>query len=343
MTSARTAERVTIIDVAKEANVSFATVSRVVTGKGYVSPATRERVVDAMARTGYVVNREARALAGGRHQVIGLLVPDLDTSYGWEILRGIDEELAAASYDLMLYTTHRRMTRESEFVHSLTQGSTDGLLMILPMDPGSYVDSIRRRDFPYVIIDHTGVDEQGPSVGATNRQGAINAVDYLLSLGHRRIGFITGIAEMGCAQERLVGYQTALLTAGLPFDASLVEEGDFRQPRAYECTRRLLALPDPPTAIFAANDISAYGVMDAARDAGLRIPDHISVVGFDDIPSSAHTNPPLTTIRQPMREMGRLAARMLFALIDDPKRGVERIALPTELVIRSTCRPLVEQ
>ena len=227
MTSARTAERVTIIDVAKEANVSFATVSRVVTGKGYVSSATRERVVDAMARTGYVVNREARALAGGRHQVIGLLVPDLDTSYGWEILRGIDEELASASYDLMLYTTHRRKTRESEFVHSLTQGSTDGLLMILPMDPGAYVDSIRRRDFPYVIIDHTGVDEQGPSVGATNRLGAIDAVNYLLSLGHRRIGFITGIPEMGCAQERLVGYQEALQQAGIPYDASLVRRGQL--------------------------------------------------------------------------------------------------------------------
>jgi LacI family transcriptional regulator len=315
----------------------------VVTGKGYVSSTTRERVVDAMARTGYVVNREARALAGGRHQIIGLLVPDLDTSYGWEILRGIDEELAATSYDLMLYTTHRRVTRESEFVHSLTQGSTDGLLMILPMDPGAYVDSIRRRDFPYVIIDHTGVDEQGPSVGATNRQGAIDAVNYLLSLGHRRIGFITGISEMGCAQERLVGYREALQQAGLPYDATLVEEGNFRQPLAYECTRRLLALPDPPTAIFAANDISANGVMDAVRDAGLRIPDHISVVGFDDIPSSSHTNPPLTTIRQPMREMGRLATHMLFELIDDPKRDVERIALPTELIMRSTCRPTVEQ
>ena len=122
MTTIRPGERTTIEDVAKEANVSFATVSRVVNGKGYVSSDTRERVVDAMARTGYVVNREARALAGGRHQVIGLLVPDLDTSYIGEILRGIDEELASASYDLMLYTTHRRKTRESEFVPDVTQG-----------------------------------------------------------------------------------------------------------------------------------------------------------------------------------------------------------------------------
>jgi LacI family transcriptional regulator len=204
MTTSRAAPRVTIIDVAKEANVSFATVSRVVNGKGYVSAGTRDRVMQAMTRTGYIVNRQARALAGGRHQVIGLLVPDLDTSYVGEILRGIDEELAANSYDLMLYTTHRRKTRESVFVASLTQGNTDGLLMILPMDPGAYIDSIRRRDFPYVMIDHAGLDEQGPSVGATNRQGAYDATTYLIGLGHRRIGFITGNQEMGCAVDRLM-------------------------------------------------------------------------------------------------------------------------------------------
>ncbi|MGH2617788.1 MAG: LacI family DNA-binding transcriptional regulator [Thermomicrobiales bacterium] len=343
MTPARTAERVTIIDVAKEADVSFATVSRVVTGKGYVSSATRERVTQAMTRTGYVVNRQARALAGGRRQVIGLLVPDLDTSYVGEILRGIDEELAAASYDLMLYSTHRRKTRESIFVASLTQGMTDGLLLILPVDPGAYLDSIRRREFPYVLIDHGGLDERGPSVGATNRQGAIDATRYLIDLGHRRIGFITGNQEMGCSQERLVGYREALLAAGLPFDEALVREGNFHPPLAYQRTRELLGLPEPPAAIFAANDISAFGVMDAVRDAGLRIPDYISVIGFDDIPGALIANPPLTTIRQPLREMGRVATRMLFEIISDPKRAVERIDLPTELVERATCRAVIGQ
>lgn len=339
MTSARTAERATIIDVANEADVSFSTVSRVVSGKGYVSAGTRERVMQAMTRTGYVVNRQARALAGGLHQVIGLLVPDLDTSYVGEILRGIDEELAANSYDLMLYTTHRRKTRESIFVASLTQGMTDGLLMLLPVDPGAYLDSIKRRAFPYVLIDHGGLDEQGPSVGATNRLGAIEAVTYLVALGHRRIGFITGNQEMGCSRDRLAGYQEALLAAGLPRDESLVREGNFHQPLAYERTRELLALPEPPTAIFAANDVSAFGVMDAVRDAGLRIPEHVSVIGFDDIPGAQSANPPLTTIRQPLREMGRLATRMLFEFISNSQREVERIELPTELIVRSTCRP----
>jgi LacI family transcriptional regulator len=338
MSSARTAERVTIIDVANEANVSFSTVSRVVNSKGYVSAETRERVLQAMTRTGYVVNRQARALAGGRHQVIGLLVRDLDTSYIGEILRGIDEELAAASYDLMLYTTHRRKTRESIFVASLTQGMTDGLLMVLPVDPGAYLESIRRRHFPYVLIDDGGLNDEGPSVGATNRQGAFDATTYLIALGHRRIGFITGNQEMGCALDRLTGYQNALIDASLPIDPALVREGDFHQPLGYQRTRELLALPDPPTAIFAANDVSAFGVMDAVRDAGLRIPDHVSVLGFDDIPGAASTNPPLTTMRQPLREMGRLATRMLFDFIADPDRGVARVELPTELQIRATCR-----
>jgi LacI family transcriptional regulator len=297
----------------------------------------------AMTRTGYIVNRQARALAGGRHQVIGLLVPALDTSYVGEILRGIDEELAAASHDLMLYTTHRRKTRESIFVASLTQGMTDGLLLILPVDPGAYVDSIRRRDFPYVLIDHAGLDAHGPSVVATNRQGAIDATTYLIELGHRRIGFITGNQEMGCSRDRLVGYREALLATALPYDEALVREGNFHSPLAYERTRELLALPEPPTAIFAANDVSAFGVMDAVRDAGLRIPEHISVVGFDDIPGASSANPALTTVRQPLRDMGRTATRMLFASIEDPKRDVERIELATELIVRSTCRPYTGQ
>jgi LacI family transcriptional regulator len=340
LSTGRTAERVTIIDVAHEASVSFATVSRVINGKGYVSATTRERVLQAMTRTGYVVNRQARALAGGRRQVIGLLVPDLDTSYVGEILRGIDEELAANNYDLMLYTTHRRKTRESIFAASLTHGMTDGLLMILPMDPETYLASIRQRGFPFVLIDHSGVDDQGPAVGATNWQGAYDATTYLIELGHQRIGFITGRQSMRCARERLVGYRDALTAAGLPCDDALVREGDFHAPLAYEGTLAMLQLDRPPTAIFASNDLSAFGVMDAARDAGLRIPEHISVIGFDDIPGAMMTNPPLTTVRQPLREMGKQATRLLLQYIENPDLGSERIDLPTELVIRATCRSL---
>jgi LacI family transcriptional regulator, galactose operon repressor len=338
VTSIDSENRITIEDVARVADVSYATVSRVINNKGYVSEETRARVIEAVTRTGYVVNRQARGLAGGRSQVVGLVVPDLDTSYIGEIVRGIDEELAAVSYDLMLYTTHHRSHRESTFVANLTNGLADGLLLVLPSDPAAYLDSFRKRRFPFVLIDHEGLDSQGPSVGATNVQGAYDATSYLISLGHRRIGFVTGNLKMGSAVDRLKGHRAALAEHGLLHDPALVLEGDFHQPRGYECARALLALADPPTAIFASNDVSAFGVMDAIRDAGLRIAIDISVIGFDDIPTASSVHPPLTTVRQPLVEMGARATRMLLEFIEEPARPHERVDLATSLVIRETCR-----
>ena len=286
MSQNRPNERVTIVDVAREANVSFATVSRVVNGKGYVSAQTRERVMQAMTRIGYTVNRQARVLAGGRTQVIGLLVRDLDTSYIGEILKGIDEVLAAESYDLMLYTTHHRRTRESVFVNSLANGMTDGLLMILPMAPEAYIDSIRRRGVPFVLIDHEGFDAHTPSVSAANREGARAAIQHLVDLGHTRIAVITGNLEMDSARQRLAGCEEALQRAGLGLPAELLKLGDFHRPLAYQLTQELLRVPDPPTAIFAGNDVSAFGALDAVRNAGLQVPHDVSVVGFDDIPDA---------------------------------------------------------
>jgi LacI family transcriptional regulator len=334
--------RVTIEDVAREADVSYATVSRVVSGKGYVSIETRNRVMDAVTRTGYIVNRRAQGLASGRAQVVGLVVHDLDTSYIGEIVRGIDEELASVSYDLMLYTTHKRKHRESAFVTNLTAGLADGLLLVLPTDPAAYLDTIRRRGFPFVLIDHGGNGAEGPSVGATNHQGAYDATRYLIELGHRRIGFVTGNLEMGCAADRLAGYRTALGDHGLAVDPCLIQEGDFAQPRGFDCARALLSLPESPTAIFASNDVSAFGVVEAIRDRGLRIPDDVSVIGFDDIPTAASIHPRLTTVRQPLEEMGRQATRMLLEFIANPERQVERLDLPTSLVIRGSCRSLAE-
>jgi LacI family transcriptional regulator len=338
VTAIRPGERTTIEDVAREADVSYATVSRVINSKGYVSEETRERVLAAVERTGYVVNRRAQGLARGRSQVVSLVVPGLDSLYIGEIVRGIDEVLAAVSYDLMLYTTHHRKHRESAFVATVTAGLSDGLLLVLPSDPGAYLETFRRHAFPCVLIDHRGFDEGGPSVGATNHQGGYDATDYLIGLGHRRIGCVTGNLEMGCAVDRLEGYRAALAAHGIPHDPALERVGDFHQPRAYECARELLGLLEPPTAIFAANDVSAFGVMEAIRDSGLRIAGDISVVGFDDIPTASSVHPPLTTVRQPLVEMGASATRMLLQMIEDPSLTGERITLPTSLVIRGTCQ-----
>ena len=157
--TSRSSGNVTIIDVAQAAGVSYATVSRVLNNDPHVAPDTRDRVIRSVTRLGYTVNQQARTLAGGRSHVVGLLVPDLGTGYIGEIIRGIDEELSAAQYDLMLYTTHRRKTKESVYVSSLTQGMSDGLLLVLPRDPAEYLTSLRQRHFPYVLIDHQGISE----------------------------------------------------------------------------------------------------------------------------------------------------------------------------------------
>jgi LacI family transcriptional regulator len=335
----KNSDQVTIVDVAREAGVSYTTVSRVLNNKDNVKPETRERVLTAMTRLGYVVDQRARSLAGGRSQVIGLLVHDVGTAYIGEIIRGIDAELASAQYDLLLYTTHRRKMKESAYVITLTRGMADGLLLVLPRDPGSYLETLRQYRFPHVLIDHRGGDNEAPAVAAANWQGAYKATEYLIELKHRRIGFITGAMDQICSKDRLAGYKTALTDHGITFDPELVQEGDFFQPLGYAGASTMLDLPHPPTAIFASNDVSAFGVMEAVREHGLRIPDDVSVLGFDDIPQAAHVHPPLTTVLQPLEEMGRKATRMLLEHIKDPLCPAERVELPTELVLRQSCCP----
>lgn len=336
----QSAREITIVDVADEAGVSYATVSRVINNKDHVSPEKRERVLRAMAQLGYVANMQARSLAGGESRVVGLLVDYLSSSYMDEIIRGIDEALDAENYDLMLYTTHRRKTKESAYVTKLTRRLADGLLLILPRNAGAYLDTLRQRQFPHVLIDYLSDRQNVPSVSTTNFRGSYDAMSFLLSLGHRRIGFITGTMEFGCARDRLDGYRAALKDHGIPGDSQLVCEGNFMQPQGYQCAQRLLSLHEPPTAIFASNDMMAFGVMEAAREAGLRLPEDLSIVGFDDIPQASHVHPALTTVRQPLEEMGRSAAHLLLKYMAHPMAEIERIELPTRLIIRESCQAL---
>jgi LacI family transcriptional regulator len=335
------AKSVTIMDVAREAGVSYATVSRVVNNKNSIVREKRVRVLAAMQRLGYLPNLQARKLAGGRSQVVGLVLHDVWTSYAFEILRGIDAELAAAQYDLMLYTSRQRAATESAYVASLTHGLADGLLLLLPRDLDAYIDRLRQRHFPFVLVDHAGVAGDAPAVGATNIQGSFDATCYLLDLGHRRIGFITGNMQLGAARDRVAGYQAALAERSVPLDPDLIVEGDFFQARARIAALQLLSTAAPPTAIFASNDVSAFGVMEAATELGLRIPLDLSLVGFDDIPQAAYAHPPLTTVRQPLEEMGRVAARLLLRSMHDADAPAERVELPTRLVVRGSCATLV--
>ncbi len=329
---------VTIIDVAAEAGVSYATVSRVINNKEHVSPDKRERVLRAMAQLGYVANVQARSLAGGSSHIVGLLVNYLSSSYTVEIMRGIDEALQASHYDLVLYSTHTQKTKESVYVAKLTRNLADGLLLILPRNSKAYLDALNQRHFPYVLVDYLSDGLNAPSVATTNFQGAYDAMVYLLELGHRRIGFITGTLETGCAQERLAAYHVALKDHGVTADPLLICEGNFMQPQGYHCAQELLDLAVPPTAIFASNDMMALGVMEAARERGLRLPVDLSIIGFDDIPQATHVHPTLTTVRQPLEAMGHSAADLLLKYIAHPSTEIQRIELPTELIIRQSCQ-----
>lgn len=329
---------ITIFDVAREAGVSYATVSRVINNKDHVRPEKREAVIHAMARLGYVANQQARSLAGGRSHVIGLLVKDMGHAYTGEIVRGIDEALSTQQYDLLLYTTHHRTTKETTYVSMITRGMADGLLLIVPHHAEVYLESLRHRQFPHVLIDYQGIGTSDHAVGATNWQGAYDATQYLISMGHKRIGFITGRIEIRTATDRLNGYYAALTDRGITVDPTLIYHGDFMRTQGFAGANTLLALSHPPTAIFASNDEMAFGVIEAIRECGLHIPEDISVIGFDDIPRAAVVYPSLTTVRQPLAQMGREGTHILLKLIDCPTLPVEQKVLPTELVVRQSCQ-----
>ena len=328
--------RPTIFDVARVSGVSYSTVSRVVNGHAYVRESTRQRVQAAMVELGYVAHVTARALASGRTQAVGLLAQEIDNPFFSVVIKGIDQEVSLADYDLLLCTTHSRREKEAEYVARLSHGMVDGLLIVLPTLLPEYVAQLRAQRYPFVLIDH---DSEAPGcnvINAANRAGTRAGITYLVELGHRRIGFISGRPDVGATHERFAGYQDALLEAGLPLDDDIVVEGDFLEARGYAAAAELLSLGRPPTAIFASSDVAALGVLAAARDAGLQVPRDLSVLGFDDIVEASYLGAALSTVRQPLREMGRVAVQRLMSLLADPLQPAVRTVMDTELVIRKT-------
>lgn len=329
---------VTIVDVAKESGVSYSTVSRVLNGFEHVKDTTRERVLEAANRLGYVANLQARSLAGGKTHVIGLVVPGLDNGYIGEIVSGADDELYRSNYNMMLYTTHRFYGKEEAYVKSIYSGLTDGLLLIVPLTPIRYLESLQNQNFPYVLVDQSDMTGQSNVVDSTNWQGAYDATTYLINLGHRKIAHITGMMDLQSAIDRLEGYKTALEDHDIPINNSYILNGDFYQGLGYERTTELLALDDRPTAIFAANDLTALGIIEAVRHHGLNIPQDMSIIGFDDIPQALITYPKLTTMRQSLKQMGRVAVKLLLEQLENPDKPNRRITLSTELIERETCQ-----
>jgi LacI family transcriptional regulator len=274
-----------------------------------------------------------------RTNVIGLLLSDVVAPYCIEIMRGVNQVIAQSDYDLLIYTNgdirkSQKGKRESQFVMLLNGSITDGVIVVTP----ATMDFSRHA--PLVIIDPNNESSDFPGVIATNREGALTAMNYLTGLGHRRIGYITGRLELISSIQRLQGYKDGLAAAGISEDEDLIKVGDYQTEQACECARELLSLSNRPTAIFAANDMSAAGVYQAAKDASLRIPEDLSVVGFDNLQESAHFDPPLTTVDQFIPEMGTIAAEIMVSLLKGEAITRKVHIVPTQLIVRDSCRSL---
>ncbi|GAA3195217.1 LacI family DNA-binding transcriptional regulator [Streptomyces virens] len=330
--------RVTITEIARRAGVSVPTVSRVVNGRSDVSPGTRARVEDLLRRHGY---RKRPTTPPSRAALLDLVFNDLDSPWAVEIIRGVEEAAHAAGVGAVVSAIHGRSGDAREWMRNLRARASAGVVLVTSTLEPVLLEELRILGVPLVLVDPAGSPALDvPTIGAANWSGGMAATAHLLSLGHRRIGMIAGPPRLLCSRARLDGYRAALENAGVPADDSLVVPGDFRPESGFAGCNTLLDLPDPPTAVFAAGDRMALGAIEALRGRGLRVPDHISVVGFDDLPEVRWSAPPLTTVRQPLADMGRLAARTVLRLTRGEQPDSPRVELGTELVVRaSTAAP----
>jgi LacI family transcriptional regulator len=326
-----------IYEVASAAGVSVATVSRALNGKGPVRAGTREQVLAAVARLGYVPHSAARSLSTRRTMSIGVLLPDMHGEFFSELVRGIDLAARRAGYHVLVSGSHSDPAETAALLQTL-HGRVDGLILMTPGLGGDWLHDALPRRLPVVLLNDDGATGRHDSLRIDNRLGARLAVDYLIGLGHRRIAFIAGPAGNSDAAERLHGYRQALAEVGIASEAALELAGDFGEESGLRAGAAIVGLAAPPTAVFAANDAMAIGCLAAMREHGLRVPADVSLVGFDDIPIARYVTPPLTSVRVPIAELGTRAMERLLSAVDGKAAHERRQELvPTTLVVRGSC------
>jgi LacI family transcriptional regulator len=353
--------RITIRQVAELAGVSISTVSRALNGQSDVSEETRHTIEEVARRHGYGTRRVASATlprsvpvapvrpARGRSEptaeslngLVGVTTTTSGTAYFSTILTGITEALAEQGMWAVVCPTRQEHDREVSALHRLMRSDVAGALLLLPEESADELRRLKEAGLIFVVVDP--LHDLGPDipvVSAANASGAYQATTHLLGLGHRRIGVITGRRDGSATRSRLQGHYAALAEAGVMPDPGLEAEADFLVPGGAAAAARLLALADPPTAIFAFNDLMAVGALQAARARGLHLPEDLSVVGFDDTPEAEAAYPGLTTVQQPLKELGRMAVNLLVRLFDDHRGEPPRVELATRLVVRASTAPV---
>ncbi len=336
-TTPQSTQTATLAEIAREAGVSAPTVSKVLNGRADVAPGTRTRVEDLLRAYGY---RRRRAEAT-RSPLIDLVFHELESAWAMEVIRGVENAAREEGLSVVLSESAGRLTPGRTWADQVAARRPHGVILVLSGLDESQRALLTSRSIPFVVMDPAGdPGDNVPSVGATNWQGGLAATRHLVDLGHTRIASISGPSRMMCSRARVDGYRAALETAGLPVDPALLKVGDFHHETGYRAGLELLRSPDRPTAVFAGNDLQALGLYEAARELGLRIPEDLSVVGFDDLPIARLVGPPLTTVRQPLMEMAETAAKLVLDLgREDGTSGATRVELATSLVVRNSTAP----
>ena len=339
---------VNIKDVAKQARVSTTTVSHVINRTRYVSDELTERVNKAMEELDYRPNALASGFRSGKTKSIGLIIPDISNQFFAEISRKIEDKGFEHGYSVILCNSDDDRLKEKNYIDVLVAKQVDGIIFISAGEDSGNLGKALDFNVPIVLVDRDILEIDADIVLVNNKSGGLIATRYLIELGHRRIACIAGPSPITPSAMRVEGYKQALMEASIPFDTNLIKTGDYRFSSGEEAMRELFANPQPPTAVFASNDMMALGAFQAVYDKGFKIPDDFSIIGFDNIPLSQAMYPTLTTISQPIQEMARLVVDLLvdrmqfqdqrIRLHEEP--SFKRVVLETELIIRNSCREI---
>jgi len=328
----------TLTDIAKQSGVSVSTVSRVINGSDLIGKKTTEKVQKIIAKTNYIPNDIARGLKKKASGTIALTIPDILNPFYAELIQGIEEVINSYGYSLILCNSNMNFDKEMQFIHQMVEKRAEGIIFLSThiSNPDIILKLREKLGIVAIQTDIDGVD----CVDAANYAGIEEAIQYLIDLGHRKIGFITSSLELRGNNSRYNAYKDTLLKNGIAFKDEYVTIGKYQLNEGYLMTKKLLELPDPPTAIQANNDNFAFGSILAIMERNLKIPEDISIIGFDNIKMAEISNPPLTTVSQPIYEMGCEAAELLIQNIaHGPKKINKKVVLPTKLVVRGSTAP----
>ena len=331
---------ITIEDVAKHAQVSRATVSRVLNHNLRVDEAMRSRVLEAVQALGYQPNHVARRLRARSSTVIGLIISDIQNPYFISVIRGVEDAAYAQHMSIVLCNSDEDVTKQQLYLQLMESEHVAGLIIV----PANSLDNaglarLKQAGIPIILLDRTVETLQVDAIKVDNVRGAYEAVNHLIERGHQRIGIISGFKHLTTGNERYRGYRDALTSAGFPIDESLVRFGDFKTESGYRLTHELMAAARPPQALFVANNLMTLGAMRALRELGVRIPEEIALVGFDDMPWSGELYSPLTAVSQPTYELGQEAVQLLMRRISQPTAPYQTLVLQTRLIIRESSGP----